>query len=272
MPLEQSAAKSAEPEAEAELDPHVLEAVRSHRQAAISALHRWRLQYLSRIGPGEARRSNYGGWLAEVVAEARRLRDGGGPQIEPKPPEVELAAMETEGLRARLVKFLQAFGVVQSGDGTPADTLTASPQGGSNNGPRADRAGSPVRVPPDSPIPSAGETFRPSAIPGSPLPISPFAASAVGTPAAGAPTKLFELLRATLHGDALKAALEELSTHVPDSRIPIPSAEQISAAWMRYLHGTSPARDEELKAFLRRWGISPPGQEAPAHQGQAGSS
>jgi hypothetical protein len=46
-----------------------------------------------------------------------------------------------------------------------------------------------------------------------------------------------------------------LWARVRDTSIPLPSRQEIEAVWERYLRGTSPTRDEELKAYLAHWGI-----------------
>ena len=198
-----------------------------------------------------------GNFSVATALEARRLR-AGLPKETRTAPEIELAAMESEKIRESLVKFLQDWGIValpgaNRGSNQSEDATRSSEP--SKPTPAARSAGTAKIDVPDSPWPAATRQADSTILPDAPWPIAPQPASAVGTPSRGAPTTLYELLHATLHGAALQSALDVLWDRVRDPAIPLPSRQEVEAAWARYLRGNSPGRDEELRAFFKRWGL-----------------
>ncbi|MGO9935144.1 MAG: hypothetical protein ACLPV8_25480 [Steroidobacteraceae bacterium] len=90
-------------------DPRVITALQEHRLAGHVAIGKRFAEFVSHYG-GSAAIMTPGEFSQWVALEARRLRDG-RPQTTRVAPEIEMAARESESIRASLIRFLQTWNI-----------------------------------------------------------------------------------------------------------------------------------------------------------------
>ncbi len=192
-------------------------------RAERAARQRWFDEYASRH-PGAGVTMLPGEWGQIVDAEAQR-QDEGRPKTQRIDPAIENAGEHVRTIRDALVAFLHQWDIL--------------PQPAAPSGVGQIESRGPATAPPQLP--------RPKSVA---LRASPAA------PPPAAPTNLYALLKATLTGDDFKRAADLLWNNcVSDTPFPMPSRQDIEAAWETYLRAPAPTRDLQLRAFLKRWNL-----------------
>jgi hypothetical protein len=205
--------------------------------AELAARKRWRDEYETR-NRGAAVTMSDAEWGQKVNDEVQR-QDEGRPKTQRIDPAIENAGEHVRTIRGALEGFLRDWNIL--------------PQ------PAAPNARGQIET--------RGSATAPSQLPrsigtaegaGAPAPRSSSAAaplSPAGPPPA-APTNLYGLLKATLRAAELKRAEDVLWNNcVSDTPFPMPSRQEIESAWETYLRTPAPARDVQLRAFLKAWNL-----------------